>query len=64
MTHAKQLVKRWIDDPATCYSLEDWAKEIDPRCRVDGFLYSSYTKIVFSDCSQALFAGGKLEVLK
>jgi hypothetical protein len=62
MTKAQHMLDRWLNDSATIDSPEALAKSIDPRVRIEGFLYSDRQRFVFPDGSSAVFANGCLSL--
>jgi hypothetical protein len=55
-TKAELMLDRWLNDMEPIESPEALAREIDPRVRVEGYLYTSYQRFIYSDGSKALFS--------
>lgn len=64
MKHADQMLEHWLNDPNPVESPEVLAKSIDPRVRVDDFLYNERQRFIFSDRSQVLYENGRLKVVR
>ena len=58
------MVDRWMDDRSPARSTVVLARQVDPRCRIYAYLNTGRKRFVFSDCSQAVFSGGGLQVTK
>lgn len=61
-TLAEIALRRWREERPRTENFRSWLLRTDLRCRVEGYLYTSYCRIIFRDGSVALFANEILQL--
>jgi hypothetical protein len=64
VTKAEQMLDFWLNDRELIGDVINFAKRIDPKCRIEGFLHTNRQRFIFSDRSQAVLENGCLKIVK